>query len=56
MLQVVALLTFITEKIERMIMGETERVQSELKGTTLRVYLAVLKKGAEGHGKRELMR
>jgi hypothetical protein len=39
-----------------MIMSETERVQSELKGTTLRVYWAVLKKGAEGTGPRELMR
>jgi DNA-binding transcriptional ArsR family regulator len=37
-------------------MVETERVQSELKGTTLRVYWAVLKKGSEGAGPRELMR
>jgi len=39
-----------------LIMGETERVQSELKGTTLRVYWAVLKKGSDGVGPRELMR
>lgn len=37
-------------------MGETERVQSELKGTTLRVYWAVLKKGSGGAGPREIMR
>jgi hypothetical protein len=39
-----------------LIMSETERVQSELKGTTLRVYWAVLKKGSDGMGPRELMR
>uniref|UniRef100_A0A7C3IL74 ArsR family transcriptional regulator n=1 Tax=Candidatus Methanomethylicus mesodigestus TaxID=1867258 RepID=A0A7C3IL74_9CREN len=37
-------------------MGEKQRINSELKGTTLRVYWVVLKKGAEGAGPREVMR
>jgi hypothetical protein len=37
-------------------MKEPDKVKSELKGTTLRVYWAVLKKGNEGTGPRELMR
>lgn len=37
-------------------MGEKQRINSELKGTTLRVYWVVLKKGTEGAGPREVMR
>jgi len=33
-----------------------ERVRSELKGTTLRVYWAIMKRGTEGVGPREIMR
>jgi DNA-binding transcriptional ArsR family regulator len=37
-------------------MGDSEKIRSELKGTTLRVYWALLKKGREGAGPREVMR
>ena len=37
-------------------MADPERTRSELKGTTLRVYWALLRKGATGAGPRELMR
>jgi hypothetical protein len=37
-------------------MSDPERTRSELKGTTLRVYWALLRKGTEGSGPRELMR
>ena len=37
-------------------MDTPDKVRSELKGTTLRVYWAVLKKGSDGIGPREIMR
>jgi hypothetical protein len=37
-------------------MSDPERTRSELKGTTLRVYWALLRKGTEGTGPREVMR
>jgi hypothetical protein len=37
-------------------MSDPERTRSELKGTTLRVYWVLLRKGAEGTGPREVMR
>ena len=37
-------------------MGDSEKIRSELKGTTLRVYWVMLKKGQEGIGPREMMR
>jgi hypothetical protein len=37
-------------------MNDSEKVRSELKGTTLRVYWALLKKGSGGVGPREVMR
>jgi DNA-binding transcriptional ArsR family regulator len=37
-------------------MDAQEKVRSELKGTTLRVYWAIMKKGSEGVGPREIMR
>ena len=37
-------------------MGSLDKVRSELKGTTLRVYWAILKKGPDGAGPREIMR
>lgn len=37
-------------------MGDSEKVRSELKGTTLRVYWALLKRGSDGVGPREVMR
>lgn len=37
-------------------MDAPEKVRSELKGTTLRVYWTIMKKGAEGVGPREIMR
>jgi len=37
-------------------MDDKERVRSELKGTTLRVYWALLKHGEDGAGPRDIMR
>jgi DNA-binding transcriptional ArsR family regulator len=37
-------------------MGDNEKIRSELKGTTLRVYWAILRRGADGVGPREIMR
>jgi hypothetical protein len=37
-------------------MGDHEKIRSELKGTTLRVYWAILRRGDEGIGPREVMR
>ncbi len=37
-------------------MESHEKVRSELKGTTLRVYWAIMKRGTEGVGPREIMR
>ena len=37
-------------------MGDNEKVRSELKGTTLRVYWAILRRGQGGVGPREVMR
>lgn len=36
--------------------GPSDKVKSELKGTTLRVYWVLLKKGSGGTGPREVMR
>jgi len=46
----------ITKMNELKAMDASEKVRSELKGTTLRVYWAIMKKGSGGVGPREIMR